>query len=165
MTSDLLHSFNRLLYRSMPMKHTLNNSFIKLSIYLPTYLSIYLPAYLPIYMPIYLSIYLTIYLSTYLSDYLPIYLSIYLSTYLPIYISICLPIYLSTVLMDLCRLLSFLIYTQWAVLLGPSQGRYLHTDRINAHRYPCLQWDSNPVFEQANIFRTLGHAATEIGIH
>jgi hypothetical protein len=32
--------------------------------------------------------------------------------------------------------------------ISPSQGRYLHTiqhkHRINARRYPCLKWDSNP---------------------
>jgi hypothetical protein len=32
--------------------------------------------------------------------------------------------------------------------ISTSQGRYLHTEqyrhRINAHRYPCLEWDSNP---------------------
>jgi hypothetical protein len=30
--------------------------------------------------------------------------------------------------------------------ISPSQGRYLHTEqhkrRINAHRHPCLEWDS-----------------------
>jgi hypothetical protein len=34
----------------------------------------------------------------------------------------------------------------WRVI-SPSQGRYLHTGqhkhRINAHTYPCLEWDSN----------------------
>jgi hypothetical protein len=43
-------------------------------------------------------------------------------------------------------------YTQSVRLLGrgisPSQGRYLHTEehkhRINAHRHPCLEWDSKP---------------------
>jgi hypothetical protein len=47
---------------------------------------------------------------------------------------------------------SFLIFSQLVGLLGrgisPSQGRYLHTDehkhRTNAHRHPCLEWDSNP---------------------
>jgi hypothetical protein len=32
--------------------------------------------------------------------------------------------------------------------ISPSQGRYLHRGqhkhRINAHRHPCLKWDSNP---------------------
>jgi hypothetical protein len=32
--------------------------------------------------------------------------------------------------------------------ISPLQGHYLHTGqheyRINAHRYPCLKWDSNP---------------------
>jgi hypothetical protein len=52
------------------------------------------------------------------------------------------PIYGSTVLMDLGRFFSLLIYTQSVGLLGwgisPSKGRYLHTEqhrhRINAHR-------------------------------
>jgi hypothetical protein len=43
------------------------------------------------------------------------------------------------------------LFTQLVGLLGwgisPSQGRYLHTGqhkhRINAHRRPCLKWDSN----------------------
>jgi hypothetical protein len=55
-------------------------------------------------------------------------------------------------LVDLGRIFCFLIYTQSEGLLGrgisPSQGRYLHTGqhkhRINAHRHPCLEWDSNP---------------------
>jgi hypothetical protein len=37
--------------------------------------------------------------------------------------------------------------TPWTGM-SPSQGRYLHTEqhrhRINAHRHPCLEWDSNP---------------------
>jgi hypothetical protein len=49
-------------------------------------------------------------------------------------------------------LFSFLTYTQSVGLfergISPSQGRYLHTEqhkyRINAHRHPCLEWDSNP---------------------
>jgi hypothetical protein len=32
--------------------------------------------------------------------------------------------------------------------ISPSQGRYLHIEqhkhRMNAHRHPCLEWDSNP---------------------
>jgi hypothetical protein len=43
-----------------------------------------------------------------------------------------------------------ILYT--VVLLGrwisPSRGRYLYTEqhnhRIDAHRYPCLEWDSKP---------------------
>jgi hypothetical protein len=61
-------------------------------------------------------------------------------------------IYGSTALVDLGRFFSFFIYTELVELLGreisPSQGRYLHTGqhkhRINAHRHPCLEWDSNP---------------------
>jgi hypothetical protein len=63
-----------------------------------------------------------------------------------------LSVYGSKALVDLGRFFSFLIYTQSVELLGrgisPSQGRYLHTQqqkhRINAHRHPCLVWDSNP---------------------
>jgi hypothetical protein len=55
-------------------------------------------------------------------------------------------------LLGLGRFFSFLIFTQSVGLLGrgisPSQGRYLHTGqheyRINAHKHPCLKWDSNP---------------------
>jgi hypothetical protein len=44
------------------------------------------------------------------------------------------------------------VFTQTVGLLerviGPSQGRYLYTEqhkhRINAHRHPYLEWDSNP---------------------
>jgi hypothetical protein len=36
-------------------------------------------------------------------------------------------------------------------VISPSQGRYLHTGqhkhRINAHRHPCLDWNSNPWFQ------------------
>jgi hypothetical protein len=54
-----------------------------------------------------------------------------------------------------CALTAFSVswsYIQSAGLLrqeiSPTQGRYLHTGehkhRINAHRHPCLEWDSNP---------------------
>jgi hypothetical protein len=71
----------------------------------------------------------------------------------PIYLSNHLSIYGSTVLLlDLCRFFSFLIlYTVDRTPLrgiSQSQGRCLHTEqhkhRINAHRYSCLEWDSNP---------------------
>jgi hypothetical protein len=47
---------------------------------------------------------------------------------------------------------SAILFTQTVGLLGgvisPSQGRYLHTGQckqvINAHRHPCIEWDSNP---------------------
>jgi hypothetical protein len=63
-----------------------------------------------------------------------------------------LSIYGSTALVGLGPFFSFLIYTQSVGLLGrrisPSQGRYLRTDwhkqRINAHRHPWLEWNSNP---------------------
>jgi hypothetical protein len=46
---------------------------------------------------------------------------------------------------------SVIFFTQSVGLFGrgisPSQGPYLHAGqhkhRINAHRYPCLKWDSN----------------------
>jgi hypothetical protein len=38
--------------------------------------------------------------------------------------------------------------------ISPSQGRYLHTGqykyRINAHRHPCLKWDSTPRSQRSN---------------
>jgi hypothetical protein len=46
-----------------------------------------------------------------------------------------------------------LFYTDQTVgflerVISPSQGRYLHTEQhrhiTNAHRHPCLEWDSNP---------------------
>jgi hypothetical protein len=54
--------------------------------------------------------------------------------------------------LELHPFFSLLIYTQPVRLLvrgiNPSQGRYLHTEqhkhRINVHRHPCLEWDSNP---------------------
>jgi hypothetical protein len=57
-----------------------------------------------------------------------------------------------TALVDIDRFFSCLIHKESAGLLGrgfrPSQGRYLHAEqrkyRINAHRHPCLEWDSNP---------------------
>jgi hypothetical protein len=43
---------------------------------------------------------------------------------------------------------SFLILRQLVTLLGrgisPSQGLYLYKHRINAHRHPCFECDSNP---------------------
>jgi hypothetical protein len=67
------------------------------------------------------------------------------SIYLSIYGS-------AAILLDLDRFFSFYSYTQMVGLLGrgisPLQGRYLHTEqhkhRVNAHRYPCLECDSNP---------------------
>jgi hypothetical protein len=47
-----------------------------------------------------------------------------------------------------------------------SQGRYLHTEqhkhRINAHRYPCLEWDSIPAFERTKTVLALVCASTVI---
>jgi hypothetical protein len=66
--------------------------------------------------------------------------------YLSIYLSIC-----GTTLGLVC-FLSFLILYKVSRTLGRgislSQGRYLHTEqhehRINTHRHPCLELDSNP---------------------
>jgi hypothetical protein len=83
-----------------------------------------------------------------------------------------LSIYGSTAPVDLGRFFSFLIYTESVGLLGrgisPSQDRYLHTEhkhRINAHKYPFLEWESNmiPVFERAKTVHALDSAATVIG--
>jgi hypothetical protein len=61
---------------------------------------------------------------------------------------------------------SFLILRQSAGLLGreisPSPGRYLHKHRINAHRHPCLEWDSNPRSQRWGV-HALDRAATVIG--
>jgi hypothetical protein len=68
---------------------------------------------------------------------------------------------------------SFSISTQSVGLLGrgisPSQGHYLHTEqhkhRINAHRHPCIECDSNstiPVFERAKTVYALDCAVTRL---
>jgi hypothetical protein len=53
--------------------------------------------------------------------------------------------------LDLGHFFSFFIFyrvdrTPWTGI-SPSQGMYLHTGqhkhRINAHRHPCFEWDSN----------------------
>jgi hypothetical protein len=73
--------------------------------------------------------------------------SVCLSVCLPIYMPIYPSIHGSTALVDLGRFFSFLIYTQSVGLLGqgisPSRGRYLYIEPHD-HRYPCLEWDSNP---------------------
>jgi hypothetical protein len=69
-----------------------------------------------------------------------------------IVLPVCLSVYSSTVLLlDLGRVFSFVILYTVGLLgrqISPSQGRYLHTEqhnhRPNAHRHPCLEWDSNP---------------------
>jgi hypothetical protein len=75
----------------------------------------------------------------------PIYLSVYLSIYLSIYLTMYSPFF------GLGRFFSFLIYTQSAGLLGRGSARRKaatytqnNTNRIRAHRHPCLEWDSNP---------------------
>jgi hypothetical protein len=70
------------------------------------------------------------------------YLSIYLSIYLWLY----------STLSGLGRFFNFLIFTQSVGYpeqgTSPTQGCYLYTGqhkhRINAHRHPCLKWNSNP---------------------
>jgi hypothetical protein len=79
------------------------------------------------------------------------------SSFTSIYPSVCLSVFLciylfTVLLLNLGRFFSVLIHTQSVRLLergiSPSQGRYLHKEqhkhRINAYRYPCLEWDSNP---------------------
>jgi hypothetical protein len=54
--------------------------------------------------------------------------------------------------LDLGRFFSFSIFYTVDMIpwlgISPSQGRYLpterHKHRINAHRHPCLKWDSSP---------------------
>jgi hypothetical protein len=69
---------------------------------------------------------------------------------------------------------SFLICTQSVGLLGwgisSSQGSYPHTEqhkhRINAHRHPYLEWDSNPRSHRSSgqrHFHALDREATVIG--
>jgi hypothetical protein len=84
-------------------------------------------------------------------------------------------IYGCTVLVDLGRFFSFLIYTQSVGLLGrgisPSQGNYLHREqhkhRINAHRHtPMPRVGFEPtilVFERAKTVHALARAATVTG--
>jgi hypothetical protein len=75
----------------------------------------------------------------------------YPSIHPSIYISI-IYLWLYSPLLDFARFFNFLIYTKSVGLLGrgisPSQSLYLHTGqhrhRINVHRHPCLEWDSNP---------------------
>jgi hypothetical protein len=50
------------------------------------------------------------------------------------------------------------------------QGRYLRTEqykqRLNAHRYKCLEWDFEPTipaFERAKTVHALDRAATVVG--
>jgi hypothetical protein len=72
----------------------------------------------------------------------------------------CLSIYGSTALVDHDSFFSFLIYTQSVGLPGRgisrSQGRYLHIQykhKINAHRYPCLERNSNPRSQCSSVRR------------
>jgi hypothetical protein len=90
------------------------------------------------------------------SFYLSIYLSIYLWLYSP--------------LLGLGRFFNFLFFytisrTPWAEI-SPSQDLYLHTRQhkhgINAHRHPCLEWNSTQdpsvrAGEDSSCLRRLGH--------
>jgi hypothetical protein len=71
--------------------------------------------------------------------------------YLSIYLSVCLSLLLSLGawgIRETLVSLQFLNLRQSVGLLGlgisPSQGRYLHTNRINADKHPYIEWDSNP---------------------
>jgi hypothetical protein len=57
--------------------------------------------------------------------------------------------YGSTVIVNLGGFFSFSIYTQPVGLLwrGISSSQGQHKRRINAHRHPCLEWDSNPLYQ------------------
>jgi hypothetical protein len=69
---------------------------------------------------------------------------------LSIYLSIC----GSTALVYLDGLFSFLTHTLLGREMRRSEGRYLHTEwhqhGINAHRLPCLGWDSTPLSQCSN---------------
>jgi hypothetical protein len=84
-------------------------------------------------------------------------------------------LWLYSLFWDLVCFFSFIIYTQSVGLrrrgISLSQGRYLHTQqqkhRLNTHRHPCLEWDSNPRtqrFERAKTVHVLDRAATVIGV-
>jgi hypothetical protein len=79
-------------------------------------------------------------------------------------------------LLGLGHFFSFLNFLQSVGVLGqgiiPSQGCYLHTEQhkhgINAHRHPCLKWNSNPqsqCFEAAKAVHALGRVATVTGTY
>jgi hypothetical protein len=38
-----------------------------------------------------------------------------------------------------------------------------NTDRIKAHRHPCLEWDAMPMFERSKRVHALDRAAAVIG--
>jgi hypothetical protein len=151
---------------------------VPFNLYLSVCLSLFLPTYIPINPSIYLSICLYICVSTYLPTYLSIYPSIHLFICLSIYLSVCLSVclsislslYVSTVLLlDLGRVFSFLIL--YRVGRTPWTGdrpvaRLLPTHRINAHRHPWLEWDSNPQSQHSSERRQImafDRAATVIG--
>jgi hypothetical protein len=73
--------------------------------------------------------------------------------YPPTHLLTYVPTYGSTTLLVLGSFFSFLIYTQSVGLFGqvisPLQGRYLHKEQ-NAHRHPCLEWDSTPRSQCSN---------------
>jgi hypothetical protein len=74
-------------------------------------------------------------------------------------------------LLGLGRLFNFLIHTvgrnPWMedqpVTRPLSIYTQNNTNRINAHRHSCLEWDSSPVFERAKTVHALDRAATVIG--
>jgi hypothetical protein len=68
------------------------------------------------------------------------------------HVSLSIYLWLYSHLLDLGSFFSFLILYTVGRLLGrgisPSQGLCVHAEqhkhRINTHRHPCLEWDSNP---------------------
>jgi hypothetical protein len=88
------------------------------------------------------------------------------------YLSIYLSIYGSTALVDFHRFFTVLIYKSVGLFgrgISRSQRRNLFTEghkhRMNAHRHPCLEWDSNPRSQCSSGRRrfALDSAATAIG--
>jgi hypothetical protein len=80
------------------------------------------------------------------------YTCVCLSIYLSVCLSVCLSIYGSTALVDLGGVFRFLILytvgrTPWTgdqPVTMPLPTHRKTSRRINAHKHPCLEWDSNP---------------------
>jgi hypothetical protein len=100
------------------------------------------------YLSIYLSIYLiclSVYLSIYLSIYLPIYLSIYI--YVSVYLFPLLPLEAHGIRETLVspQLLNLTTVDRTLLRGDQADARPLLTQtRMNTHKHPCFEWDSNP---------------------
>jgi hypothetical protein len=113
--------------------------------------------------------------------YLSVCLSVCLSARPSLCFSVCVclsvrpSIHPSVYLLDPGRVFRFLIFFSQSVGLlvrgiSSSQVRYLHTEqhkhRINVHRHPCVEWDSNLtilVFERSKTVHALDRASAVIG--